>query len=537
MKKYYFQLPNFHTPFQLVDLNGDGFDDLLFGSSQVDRISWLPNLGTFADWGSVQHIELPNSLTAYDFSVHANDFDGDGDMDIVYYEQSADEIIWHENQDGLGSFGSPIIIQDIGPGLIRISSWILIMMVIRIFWSPIYGTAKSVGTKIRMGWVILGQSKLLLRIFGEALETQFADLDSDGDLDFVNGDAQNGILFWVENFGLGNFSDQKILGYPTPGISNIELGDIDNDGDTDIFASSANPSTTFWLENLNGSGVFSNTRVIDNINALSLYVVDFNLDQTKDLAFASNYFSSIGFFENLTNVPRISGVLFHDENENQVFDANEWGILNQSLEVQPNVIVQFSGLNGHYDLFVEDGNYSISPTPHPNWVLTTTPETYNINFQDSTIQDINFGFLPTQSVLEVQTTISSAPTRCGFQVPFWLTYTNTGTEPASGKVVLELDPLSAIIDINPAPDSLSGNQVFWFFEQLPPTYHRTIDLLLQIPGPDQINTILEYESRAWVIDSQDGLTPSGELFSYHSEIRCAYDPNDKLVEPEGTYRR
>lgn len=526
------QLPSNHSPFQLVDLNGDSLDDLLYGSSFPHRISWLQNPGVQGEWGNPQQLEFPYTVA---FDAYANDLDGDGDMDVLGSSQLGDKLFWYENLDGLGNFSSPIIIESSGGGELRIASLDLDndgdldVLISDLWFSKIswYENLDGLGD--------FSPENTLVENFGEALETQFADLDSDGDIDLINGDTENGQIFWLENLGFGNFSSSISIGFPNPGITSIVLGDLDNDGDIDISSSSFNPAKTFWFENLNGQGGFSFAKNIRNLNATSLHIVDFNLDESVDLAFVSPRFSSIGYFENVTNDPRISGVVFHDENENQILDANEFGILNQSILVEPNANFQYSGLNGNYDLFVENGSYSISTLSTPNWELTTSPDIYSVNFQDSTIQNIDFGFRPTQSISAVQSDISSAPTRCGFQVPFWITYSNIGTETVSGMLALEIDQLATLIEVNPSPDSITNSHYYWFFENTPPTYSHTVDLLLEMPGPDFINTILEFNASTYLFDEQGELNPNGSSYQYNSELRCAYDPNDKLVNPEGFF--
>ncbi len=41
------------------------------------------------------------------------DFDNDGDMDIVTLDYGTDEVMWYENTDSQGSFGSAQIISNI----------------------------------------------------------------------------------------------------------------------------------------------------------------------------------------------------------------------------------------------------------------------------------------------------------------------------------------------------------------------------------------------------------------------------------------
>ncbi|MBC2845424.1 T9SS type A sorting domain-containing protein [Winogradskyella flava] len=94
----------------------------------------------------------------------------------------------------------------------------------------------------------------------------FADIDSDGDLDFIIGKT-TGTFNYFQNDGNNNFIGQgaassPFTGFDVGGLSSPELVDLDNDGDLDL-VSGANDGTFHYYSN-NGSNVFTEQLGINN---------------------------------------------------------------------------------------------------------------------------------------------------------------------------------------------------------------------------------------------------------------------------------
>ena len=85
-----------------VDLNGDNDLDVLFASSNDNRIAWYENTDGKGGFGQQQVITTQADGAK---SVYAADLDGDGDMDVVSASMNDDTIAWYENTDGRGAFG------------------------------------------------------------------------------------------------------------------------------------------------------------------------------------------------------------------------------------------------------------------------------------------------------------------------------------------------------------------------------------------------------------------------------------------------
>ena len=81
-----------------TDINGDGYCDVVSASYGDSTVAWYENDGANPP-GFIRHVISNTALgTLY---VHAADIDGDGDLDVVAYNNdSYSSIVWYENKGG-----------------------------------------------------------------------------------------------------------------------------------------------------------------------------------------------------------------------------------------------------------------------------------------------------------------------------------------------------------------------------------------------------------------------------------------------------
>ena len=106
----------------VMDLNGDTWPDVVYGSSTDDSIGWVPNDGT----GSfVTPFAILTSGADQVFSILPSDLNGDGLMDITFAcTQPGNQVAWIENLDGAGSFsGRRVIVSIANPSAFTVADF------------------------------------------------------------------------------------------------------------------------------------------------------------------------------------------------------------------------------------------------------------------------------------------------------------------------------------------------------------------------------------------------------------------------------
>ena len=514
----------------ISDLNGDGHLDVLSTSSFEDKLAWYRHedgAGSFSDQQIIS--QTTENVTA----IKSADLDQDGDMDVVVTSHTQNKLSWYENENGMGSFSSEQVI----------SEQIYSARLLEVTDMDNDGLLDLVCSSYQTGEIVWFQNlnasgdfsskKIISSEADYATAMATADVDGDGDPDLVTTLFYDKTLVWYENLdGLGNFGAEQLIANLTSSPRYLQVADFDHDGDVDIVACPGRPALLF--ENEDGAGTFGNGEIIlDSPGGISSVVVaDVNSDTHLDLFFALFSNHKIIWLKNLFAYPVASGVCFFDQNQNKQFDADEFGLPNISISIEPDYLARFTDQEGIFQFPIENEDYFVTARPDANWLLTTDSVSYHIAAQDTIIQQLDFGFYPVQEIVEVSPDLISAPTRCGFKVPFWLSYENKGTTFPSGFVSLRLDGLTSLVSADPAPDSTAGNTLFWNFENLAPSISDQINLVLQMPGVYHLGDTLSFDAISFV-ENDLGELVLNTTFQYQSVINCAYDPNDKLVQPQG----
>jgi len=238
-----------------------------------------------------------------------------------------------------------------------------------------------------------------------------------------------------------------------------------------------------------------------------------------------------GQYDNCQTSDHITAFAYHDINENGAYDGEDYGLFNQAFSLLPEGIFAYTNETGLTTFFIEDDTYTLSLENNPFWELTSNDSTIPITI-DNVGTQFNFGFTPVTDFVQINGDLTSAITRCGFEVNYWLSYKNIGTVSSNGIVTLDIDSLTSLVSADPMPSYETGGTLYWEFDNLLPSYTEQIKLNLQMPSVDFIGTILESEGTVWALN-EAGESISENKFYHSSELTCAYDPNDKLVTPIG----
>ncbi len=240
------------------------------------------------------------------------------------------------------------------------------------------------------------------------------------------------------------------------------------------------------------------------------------------------------FLFNCSQLARIKNLSFYDANQNKIQDGNEPYYSDILVTLNPGDINMFGSPAIHY---TELGDYTVvySETDNENWLLTTDSTSYSLSVGAGEEVTFAFGVYPSQLVSEQTSFITSPNARCNTDIIFNISTRNTGTTVTSGTMWLQIDEDVTQTNFIDTPDTivtLSPPYYGWYFTDLYPGEVFTKQVELGIPGPQDfpVGDFLNFASFTQYTDANGMHTSEG--FRYDAEVRCSFDPNDKLVSPE-----
>ena len=361
----------------VADIDGDNDLDILAASWKDDKIVWFENTNGNGDFGS------PQTITTYADGadcVRAYDLDGDGDMDVLSASYYDNKVAWYENTDGKGTFGEQKIISldliygsfvnagDLdGDGDMDVLSASIDDN--KIAWYENTDGKGTFGIQQVIASPIAPNSVLA------------ADIDGDGDLDVLFDASTGNEVAWCENTnGQGSFGEKKIIveGYDIiHQPSSVSVADIDGDGYLDVLATSIRDDKVSWYKNLDGKGNFGTQQIVsDNaIEARSAVAADFNNDGTLDVVAASWASNVIAWYPNTDGKGTFGQqqiITLYAKNASGVYigDFNrDGGIDVVSSSYRDNTIAWYKNINVPNALNKEIfNNCSVFPNPTKNFI-------------------------------------------------------------------------------------------------------------------------------------------------------------------------
>lgn len=264
--------------FVMADLNNDGHIDIAGvtnGQTYYESLIYLQNKG---DNNFEEKIHIASNLHDPS-SIEAIDIDNDGDLDLLSSIVENHNIGWFKN-DGDGNF-EPIIIELVTNNLFSIGAVaidltgdnlldILVVASDALFW---YENKADEG----FGPRIVMDNDIYYPLYYSA-----ADVDSDGDMDFLANDY-GGIasIFVYENEGQGqSFLKKTAIYHNLKPVTSISF-DVDMDGKNELVWSSES-ETKVGMSEVFGDMEFELKDTINN-NLLSWVMITSDLDNDGDL--------------------------------------------------------------------------------------------------------------------------------------------------------------------------------------------------------------------------------------------------------------
>ncbi|MBK9146831.1 MAG: T9SS type A sorting domain-containing protein [Flavobacteriales bacterium] len=557
------------------DLNDDGRKEVLCASATDHRISWYMNLGNgqFAAQRTI-------SNTLYGTRcVIAGDIDGDGDRDVIATSRTMNSILVFLN-DGAGEFSDPAAISNSANQAMEVMAADLDLDgdLDLVVWGISY-----LAYHLNNGSGGFGDPVALTGYLSGDVPFDLADLDGDGLLDVVHVSSGFSRLAWFRNLGDGAFSSQIVISENVSTGPMIKTADIDRDGDIDVVLGS---QPMRWYRN-NGNGSFSPiTFGSENGESDAMVVYDVDGDSYADVITARHFLNQMAMYRNLGNgtfgprtvIPssfdgpmclnasnldlnapeellcaswwdnklfwhrnyfgshfRAEGRRFIDLDLDGAAGPDEPGMSWGQLTCTPYLTYALTTINGEYHFSLDSGAYQIaSAGAGAWWDLVTTPAAYSVGLTDAApvASGLDFGYAANVDTSLVVASIVIGNGPCGTTAPLWLNYANQGTRVEQGTITLQLDAAMTLVASVPPPANQAGNLFTWTFDSLGYFEVRSIALHVTRPGLASMGTTVN--STVAVTTLSPGGSVTGSFQASHTEtVTCAYDPNDKIVEPSG----
>jgi len=216
---------------------------------------------------------------------------------------------------------------------------------------------------------------------------------------------------------------------------------------------------------------------------------------------------------------------------NAQYDPGEPGIPQASLQTQPSGY--FSGCNqtGYWQIGVQPGSYTITPTISYPYIQSYSPATHTGNVPNmgdaDTLNDFAAVLMPNMQDLRAQ--FYAEPARPGFNNRLYIHADNYGTIPADAQLTLNFDADQSWLGSSLVPTTMAGNTATWdlatlnFAEQV----NFTVDLTTAVSVT--LGTPITHSITVNPVSTDE--TPLDNVIIYNDSVVGSYDPNDKLLSP------
>ncbi len=273
-----------------ADINSDGDLDLFSASYYDNKIAWYENDGS----GNFGVQQIITSYMDYPSNVTTADIDGDGDLDVLASSSDSFDykVVWYENTDGQGNFSYEKSIANKPSRSVKTGDFDGDGDIDVIFGDPsnrrlyLCENHNGIGTS----WIRHTIDNTTRPFF-----VRVADINNDGHLDILSSDLHN--IYWYENNGSGYFG-AKITIQSDKYNRSIETGDINNDGFPEVISALTHEGEVSISVNDNGN--FSQSFVINPPSSFAMFnkAVDMDGDGDIDIVGALSHKNLLYYYQN-----------------------------------------------------------------------------------------------------------------------------------------------------------------------------------------------------------------------------------------------
>ncbi len=230
----------------------------------------------------------------------------------------------------------------------------------------------------------------------------------------------------------------------------------------------------------------------------------------------------------------VYGKVFWDENQNASFDPEE-PLLNQGSILIDESITGFL-YDGQFSYSLPFGPHNLSYTPDQPWTLATDNSSTDLVVDSNPLDTICYGLQSTESLYQMDPSLSTGILRCNTTVPFFLSTQNNGTLRSSGRLCIDLKEDDLALS-QPAYEEMltlgdDSLRYCWSYSDIVPSFDFGVYLNVKMPDVSYLGQELQYKLTNYETDEL-GTVIDSSTFVLQDSLRCAYDPNDKLVTPRG----
>lgn len=224
--------------------------------------------------------------------------------------------------------------------------------------------------------------------------------------------------------------------------------------------------------------------------------------------------------------------VFIDTNRDGIKDIDEEYISQGKIQVVGGLIHPFTDKGG-LNYYAEAGSYEFEYINENEFLGYTTGETRQVEvIEGDTYKKVDFGIAPDEVIEQAKIYFALDAFRCWRPIHNKLIIKNTGGAKLQKTIYLEIDERINDIHFDVEPDVIVNDHLVGWNFCLEPGQKESWTFVVTAPGVTSPNDIgQEYKLNAWV-DLQNNFREERTLRRSSWILRCAYDPNDKLVVPD-----
>ncbi|MEM8907247.1 MAG: T9SS type A sorting domain-containing protein [Bacteroidota bacterium] len=227
----------------------------------------------------------------------------------------------------------------------------------------------------------------------------------------------------------------------------------------------------------------------------------------------------------------IQGEVFYDFNENGSFDPDERPLSIGQVVLDDEILVYLNE-EGFFANSVSNEVHLLYYEVPNDWQLTTDSLIYTIDPNQINITDtLCFGIAPLNITNQASVFVSGEQLICNDTIPIFFQASNVGSTIHDLELTLRFS--GQLVDTDIDYDTLVDNAFSWTVRDVFPGTILSGTLWAQMPDETNLGSILPFTLEATIIDPITQLPVEDLSFTFEEMLRCAYDPNDKLVVPPG----